>query len=70
MRTDRRIAITEHVVNGGIAAPGRTLQRWEYRSELMDRDADLAQFGVEGWECFAVIAAAADMAMFYFRRPR
>jgi hypothetical protein len=41
---------------------------WEYRSALLDRAADLSHFGAEGWECFSVIAAAGDQAMFYFRR--
>lgn len=44
--------------------------RWDYRSALMDRDADLSQFGTEGWECYSVIPAAGDQAMFYFRRRR
>lgn len=44
--------------------------RWEYRSTLLDRDADLSQFGSEGWECYSVVAAPADQATFYFRRRR
>jgi hypothetical protein len=42
--------------------------RWEYRSRLMDREADLSQWGADNWECYAVTAAGADQAVFYFRR--
>jgi len=42
--------------------------RYEYRSEIMPRDADLSQFGAEGWELVAVVASPGDMAVFYFKR--
>ncbi|MEN6533802.1 MAG: hypothetical protein ABFD89_09085 [Bryobacteraceae bacterium] len=46
-----------------------TRQQWEYRSHLMGRDADLTQFGAEGWQCYQVLDCGGDTAMFYFRRP-
>ena len=45
-----------------------TPYRWEYRSKLMERDAELDQYGSDGWECYSVVAAPCDQAMFYFRR--
>lgn len=42
--------------------------RWEYKSVLLDRDADLTPWGKDGWELVAVIQQALDQAMFYFRR--
>jgi hypothetical protein len=48
----------------------RSIHQWEYCSALLPRAADLSQFGRDGWECYAVIDAAADDAIFYFRRPK
>jgi hypothetical protein len=42
--------------------------RYEYKSTLLSRDADLNQFGAEGWELVSAVAQAADRMMFYFRR--
>ncbi len=70
MKTDRRVTVIDGrqaEEPGCVNVKGRT--RWEYRSSLMDRAADLSQFGAEGWECYAVVPAPADMAVFYFRRP-
>ena len=57
-------------INDRTEVTERKMAQWEYRSSLMERDADLSQFGAEGWECYAVIASPADQAMFYFRRRR
>lgn len=61
----------------GVPAPpppprGRSEQRpaWEYRSEYLNRSADLSRFGAEGWELVSVAPAGGDMAMFYFKRRR
>lgn len=51
-------------------APTQQRAQWEYRSQQMDRDADLSQFGAEGWECYQVLDAGGDTAMFYFRRSK
>jgi hypothetical protein len=42
--------------------------QWEYKSVLLPRQADLSQYGSEGWELISVIGAPADQAVFYFRR--
>ena len=42
--------------------------KWEYRSLLLSRTADLSSYGREGWELVSVIPQPADQAMFYFRR--
>jgi hypothetical protein len=44
--------------------------RWEYRSLLLPRLADLSQHGAEGWELVSVIAQPADQAAYYFRRKK
>lgn len=44
--------------------------QWEYKNDLLERDADLAQFGAFGWELVAVTAQPADQAMFYFKRRK
>lgn len=43
---------------------------WEYRHEYLGRLADLSAYGKDGWECYAVIPTAGDMAIFYFKRRR
>ncbi len=45
------------------------LARWEYFTLHASRTENLRKFGEEGWELTAVIPAAADKAVFYFRRP-
>ena len=58
-------------VNGECRASSRTIPAgWEYRAALMERDADLEQYGSEGWECYAVLPEAGDRATFYFKRRR
>jgi hypothetical protein len=42
--------------------------RWEYKSVLLNRNAELSGYGAEGWQLVSVIPQAADQAMFYFRR--
>lgn len=42
--------------------------KWEYKSILLNRTADLAPYGSEGWELVSVIPQPADQAIFYFRR--
>jgi hypothetical protein len=65
MKPDYRGAQTEQRKP---AQPAR--QQWEYRTRQMDREADLSQFGAEGWECYQVLDCGGDMAMFYFRRVK
>jgi hypothetical protein len=48
----------------------RPIRQWEYLSALFPRSADITSYGLDGWECYAVIGAAADAAMFYFRRQK
>lgn len=55
--------------NGGAPPAPRPFQ-WEYRSAIMDREADLSQFGAEGWELVSVTAEAGDRATYYFKRRR
>ncbi len=46
--------------------------KWEYRSEQMDANAELGQFGEEGWELVSVVAIPHDpsQAIFHFKRRR
>lgn len=44
--------------------------KWEYKSALLPREADISAHGAEGWECYSVTAQPGDLAMFYFRRRR
>ncbi len=64
MKPDYRAAQTE--LRKPAAAPPRP--QFEYRASQMPREADLSQFGAEGWECYQVLDAGGDQAMFYFRR--
>jgi hypothetical protein len=66
MRPDYRGA----VIDRPPAAPGRP--QWEYKSERMEADADLAQWGAEGWDLVSVVAVSYDpgTARFYFKRRR
>lgn len=56
--------------NSGAAGAPRPQTQWEYRTAKMDRDADLAQFGAEGWELVAVNALPNDEALFHFKRRK
>ncbi len=49
-----------------VAAP----PRWEYRSVLLPREADINPYGAEGWELVSVTAQPGDQAVYYFRRPK
>ena len=44
--------------------------RWEYKSVLLARQADINSYGAAGWELISVIPQPGDNAMFYFRRPK
>lgn len=70
MKVDDRSAVVERRPNGAPRQEKLLPPGWEYRSALLDRAADLAQFGAEGWECYAVNPAAGDQAVFYFKRWR
>lgn len=50
----------------------RPVAQWEYKSRRMDLDADLTQFGQEGWELASVVPLPHDpsMAMYHFKRRR
>lgn len=49
-----------------------SLPRWEYRAQAMEVEADLIQFGQEGWELVAVVSLPHDpsKAIFHFKRRR
>lgn len=46
--------------------------QWEYRSRVMDLDADLAQYGQDGWELVSVVPIPHDptQALYHFKRRR
>jgi hypothetical protein len=48
------------------------LQRYETRSAPMAADADMSQFGAEGWQLVSVVPIPSDpgMVMAYFQRSR
>jgi hypothetical protein len=66
MRVDSRAAIIERRSEASRAP------QWEYRAARMDLDADLGQFGAEGWELVAVVPVPHDpmTAMYHFKRRR
>jgi hypothetical protein len=45
---------------------------WEYKSRRMDLDADLTQYGQEGWELVAVTPLPHDpsQTMYHFKRRK
>lgn len=51
---------------------GQQMTRWDYRSRVMAADADLLQFGEEGWELVSVVPIPHDpgQAVFHFKRRR
>lgn len=65
MRVDSRKAVVEE-------SQPQAGQQWEYRTRSMDVDADLTQWGQDGWECFAVIPLSYDptQAVYHFRRRK
>ena len=44
--------------------------RWEYKSGRMEADADLSQYGTEGWELVSVVPVLTDPGQVtaYFKR--
>lgn len=57
--------------NGSGATAASKRFQWEYRQKTMDLDdADLTQYGAEGWECYSVVPIPMDpsRAVFYFKR--
>ena len=42
--------------------------RYEYRSEQLPSDTDLAAIACEGWELVSVVFRGADLCWFYFKR--
>lgn len=49
----------------------KTPPHWEYKNARMDADADMTQYGGEGWELVSVVPCAGDPStvMAYFKRP-
>lgn len=45
---------------------------WEYNQRTMDIEADLTQYGLDGWELVAVVPIPHDsmQAIFHFKRRR
>ena len=66
MRTDQRGAV---VVRREDPRPAPS---WEYKQRTMEIDADLTQWGDDGWECYAIIALPHDpiSAVYHFKRRR
>ncbi len=54
--------------------PGQLLQaddpKWEYRTVLASCNADLNQYGEQGWELISAIPQPADQAAYYFKRRK
>jgi hypothetical protein len=69
MKINDRTAIIERPQ---IHIPSPVREQWEHRSQRMEIDADLSQFGSEGWQLVSVAILPHDpsMAMYYFRRRR
>lgn len=64
MRIDARTAQIER--------KPESVRRFETRSAVMAHDADMSQFGSEGWQLVSVIATPSDPGTVtaYFQRPR
>ena len=60
--------ITDPMTPGTLSAMENP--KWEYKSVLLDRRADLNPFGADGWELVSVSGQGADQMMFYFRRRK
>jgi hypothetical protein len=60
--------------NPDAMAPGTLLvaesPKWEYKSVLLPRGADLSPYGVDGWELRSTAAQGLDQVMFYFIRQK
>jgi hypothetical protein len=69
--TPRRSDNTNRQHNTSTPVSERRLVKWEYRNALLDNDADLTQFGEEGWECYSVLPVfpvVSGHSLFYFKR--
>ncbi len=44
--------------------------KWEYRTVIGPRDADLNALGAEGWELVSAIPQPGDRAAYYFKRRK
>lgn len=68
MRVDARGARIAHQQPSGM---GTVIgKRWEYKVQRMDADADLSQFGGEGWELVSIVPNQMDPSTVtaYFKR--
>jgi hypothetical protein len=57
--------------SNGPASTERRVVKWEYRNALLDTDADLTQYGEEGWECYSVLPVfpvVSGRSLYYFKR--
>ena len=44
--------------------------KWEYRTVLASRDADLNRYGEQGWELVSAIPQPADQVAYCFKRRK
>lgn len=55
-------------------APGTLLTsedpKWEYRTVITARDADLNGYGAEGWELVSALPQPGDRVAYYFKRRK
>jgi hypothetical protein len=68
MPTDRaRVSAPPPPLRGNNSRP-----QWEYRHTTADLDADLTQFGQDGWELVSVVPIPHDptQAIYHFKRRR
>lgn len=71
MKLDARGAEVERV--NGALKQGRPLPvGWDYRTDKMEPDAPLDQYGTEGWELVSVVPVPGDpgLVFAYFKRRR
>ena len=63
--------VDERMVRG---IPGALLQagdlKWEYRTVVASRNADLNQYGEQGWELVSAVPQPGDQAAYYFKRRK
>jgi hypothetical protein len=66
--------MVREVPNALRVIPGQFLQaedpKWEYRTVLASRNADLNQYGEQGWELVSAIPQPADQVAYYFKRRK
>jgi hypothetical protein len=55
-----------------VEKPHERPAQWEYRQARMEADADISQFGAEGWELVAVVPVSYDPSTcnYWFKRRR